>query len=107
MFDICFRVAAGEIIHKTGQNLLILGFLQGHVRNNYLGVSINGDTPIAGWFGRKNLTYKWMIWGYPPFEETSIYYILYIFIFIYIYNYNYIYIYMYQYVADTWSLCDT
>ena len=28
-------------------------------------VSVNGGTPIAGWFIREHPTIKWMIWGYP------------------------------------------
>ena len=45
-----------------------------------MGVSINGGTPIAGWFIKKNhgkSIYKWMIWGYPHFRKSP--YILYIY----------------------------
>ena len=32
-------------------------------------VSVNGGTPIAGWFIREHPTIKWMIWGYPYFRK--------------------------------------
>ena len=34
-------------------------------------VSINGGTPIAGWFIMEYTKIKWMIWGYPCGLETS------------------------------------
>ena len=34
-------------------------------------VSINGDSPEAGWFRMENPKQKCMIWGVPPFQETS------------------------------------
>ena len=37
----------------------------------YLEVSINGGTPIAGWFIREN-PYKMDDLGVPPFTETLI-----------------------------------
>jgi hypothetical protein len=38
-----------------------------------LGVSINGSTPIAGWFIMEHPSInKWMIWGYPPLWKPPI-----------------------------------
>ena len=46
---------------------------------------------------------NWMIWGYPPFKETSIIHV-YVYIYIHIYDleyiYTYIYIYMYIWYHD-------
>ena len=36
-----------------------------------MGVSINGDTPIAGWFIRENPHLEMDDLGFPPFQETS------------------------------------
>jgi len=36
-----------------------------------LGISYNGDTPIAGWFIMENSLIKWMLGGYPYGLETS------------------------------------
>ena len=37
----------------------------------YMGVSINGATPIAGWFCWGKSKKKWMITGVPLFQESS------------------------------------
>ena len=34
-----------------------------------MGVSINGDPPIAGWFKMENSKQKCMIWWYPHFRK--------------------------------------
>ena len=35
-----------------------------------VGISINGDTPIAGWFHGKSHQQKWMIWGYHHLRKS-------------------------------------
>jgi len=35
------------------------------------GGSINGCTPIAGWFFCGKTIHQWMIWGYPHFRKPS------------------------------------
>ena len=37
-----------------------------------MGVSMNGGTPIAGWLAKGIILLKWMIWGVPLFQETTI-----------------------------------
>ena len=55
-----------------------------------MGISINGGTPIAGWFRRENPIYKWMMTGwYPYFRKPPYIYIYISYIYIYI---SYIYI---------------
>jgi hypothetical protein len=50
-----------EVISETQEvrlgETLVISFQQGG--------SLNGGTPIAGWFKMGNPVYKWMIWGYP------------------------------------------
>ena len=48
----------------------------------YMWVSINGESPIAGWFIRENPTNMDDNWGYPYFRKPS--YHIYIYIYIYI-----------------------
>ena len=36
----------------------------------YMGFSINGGTPIAGWFIMENTKHKLMIGGIPLFQEN-------------------------------------
>ena len=39
----------------------------------YMEVSINGGTPIAGWFTMENPKQKCMIWGLPSGKHTKNY----------------------------------
>ena len=58
----------------------------------HMEVSINGGTPIAGWFTMENpIEMEDLGVLYPYFEETTILYI-------YVYKHNmYVYIYIYMY----------
>ena len=59
------QAATGSILHRdwrvTSSN---------PQRKWHMGVSINGESPIAGWFISWNILLKWMIHGYrvPPFS---------------------------------------
>ena len=37
---------------------------------NYMGGSVNGGTPIAGWFFRGKIRLKWMMTGYPDIRNA-------------------------------------
>ena len=67
---------AEEISHSVGNvikpQLMNSYFSEGlkPPTSKYMGVSINGGTPIAGWFIRENPIYKWMMnRGYPYFRK--------------------------------------